>query len=78
MNASALRAGITERDAADVIHALMSPEVYRLFSTDRRWSPDRYQIWLADTLAQQLLDPAPSNTEPNNVRYAADRAFGAS
>ncbi len=67
MAASALRAGVTERDAADVIHALMSPEVYRLLSTDRRWSPDRYQIWLADTLAQQLLDPAPSTPGLRNV-----------
>jgi AcrR family transcriptional regulator len=55
----ALRAGVTERDAADVIHALMSPEVYLLFTTDRGWSPDRYQTWLADTLTQQLLDSAP-------------------
>lgn len=56
--AGALRAGVTERDAADIIHALMSPEVYLLLTTDRRWSPDRYQTWLADTLAQQLLGSA--------------------
>ena len=55
----ALRAGVTERDAADVIHALMSPEVYLLLTTDRGWSPDRYQTWLADTLTQQLVDSAP-------------------
>jgi AcrR family transcriptional regulator len=58
-NAGALRAGVTERDAADIIHALMSPEVYLLLTTDRRWTPDRYQTWLADTLAQQLLGSAP-------------------
>jgi len=57
--AGALRPGVTEHDAADVIHALMSPEVYLLLTTDRRWSPDRYQAWLADTLAQQLLSSAP-------------------
>lgn len=57
--AGALHEGVTERDAADIIHALMSPEVYRLLTNDRRWSPGRYQTWLADTLAQQLLGPAP-------------------
>jgi phage gp46-like protein len=36
----------------------MSPEVYLLLTTDRRWSPDRYQTWLADTLTQQLLGSA--------------------
>ena len=57
--ARALRAGVTERDAADIIHALMSPEVYLLLTTDRGWGPDRYQAWLAGTLAQQLLGSAP-------------------
>jgi AcrR family transcriptional regulator len=50
----ALRPGIKERDAADVIHALMAPEVYRLLVHDRGWTPDRYRQWLAMTLAQQL------------------------
>jgi AcrR family transcriptional regulator len=50
----ALKPGLRERDAADVIHALMSPEVYRLFVGDRGWTPQRYEQWLATTLAQQL------------------------
>jgi AcrR family transcriptional regulator len=65
--AGALRPGVTERDAADVIHALMSPEVYLLLTGDRRWSPDRYQAWLADTLSQQLLGSAPKYPA-NSVR----------
>jgi AcrR family transcriptional regulator len=52
--AHALKPGLRERDAADVIHALMSPEVYRLLVGDRRWKPERYQAWLATTLTQQL------------------------
>jgi AcrR family transcriptional regulator len=55
--ASALRPGVNERDAADIIHALMSPEVYRLLVGDRGWSPDRYQQWLTGTLIEQLLCP---------------------
>jgi AcrR family transcriptional regulator len=49
-----LRDGLRERDAADVIHAVMSPEVYRLLVVDRGWTPEKYQAWLASTLVQQL------------------------
>jgi AcrR family transcriptional regulator len=51
----ALRSGLRERDAADLIHALMSPEVYRLLVGDRGWTPERYRDWLGTTLMQQLL-----------------------
>jgi AcrR family transcriptional regulator len=52
--AHALKPGLRERDAGDLIHALMSPEVYRLLVGDRGWTPERYKQWLATTLAQQL------------------------
>jgi AcrR family transcriptional regulator len=52
--AHALKPGLRERDAADLIHALMSPEVYCLLVGDRGWTPERYQQWLATTLNQQL------------------------
>jgi AcrR family transcriptional regulator len=55
--AGALRSGLRERDAADLIHALMSPELYRLFVVDRGWPPERYQRWLARTLMDQLTGP---------------------
>ena len=51
----ALRADLRERDAADVIHALMSPEVYRLLVVDRRWKLDRYERWLTEILSEQLV-----------------------
>jgi AcrR family transcriptional regulator len=53
--AGALRPGVRERDAADVVHALLSPEVYRLTVVDRGWSSERYRRWLTDLLADQLL-----------------------
>jgi AcrR family transcriptional regulator len=53
--AGALRPQLRERDAADVIHALMSPEVYRLLILDRSWKPERYERWLTATLTDQLL-----------------------
>jgi AcrR family transcriptional regulator len=49
-----LREGLQEHDAVDLIHALMSPEVYRFLVVDRNWPPDKYQQWLATTLIQQL------------------------
>ena len=51
----ALREGLRERDAADIIHALASPEVYGLLVLDRGWSGERYEHWIASTLADQLL-----------------------
>ena len=53
--AGALRPKLRERDAADIIHALMSPEVYRLLVCDRGWPPERYEQWLKDILIDQLL-----------------------
>ena len=56
--AGALRPELRERDAVDVIHALMSPEVYRLLVLDRRWRPQRYETWLTHLLVGQLLADA--------------------
>lgn len=53
--AGALRAGLKERDAADIIHALASPEVYGLLVFDRGWRPERYEEWLQSILIDQLL-----------------------
>lgn len=50
-----LRAGLSARDASDIVHALMSPEVFRLLVTDRGWTAERYEQWISDVLAQQLL-----------------------
>jgi len=56
-DAGVLRPGLSEGDAADIIHALMSPEVYRLLVGDRGWPPERYEQWLSGTLIDQLLPP---------------------
>lgn len=60
--ARALRSELSERDAADLIHALMSPEVFRLLVVDRHWKTQRYERWLTRTLIGQLLPP----TDPND------------
>jgi AcrR family transcriptional regulator len=51
----ALRPGLRERDAADIIHALASPEVYALLVFDRGWMEERYEKWLRAILIDQLL-----------------------
>ena len=52
-----LRPGLREGDAADVVHALVSPEVYRLLVVDRGWSVARFERWLVDLLEAELLPP---------------------
>jgi AcrR family transcriptional regulator len=54
----ALRPGLGERDAADILHALASPEVYGLLVIERGWSGERYESWLTTILGDQLLDTA--------------------
>lgn len=53
----ALRAGLTQVKAADIVYAVMSPEVFRILTVERGWSEDEYQAWLAGTLRTQLLPP---------------------
>jgi hypothetical protein len=59
--AGVLRPELREREAGDIIHALMSPEVYRLLVCDRGWTAERYEQWLARTLIVQLLDMPPTS-----------------
>ena len=59
--ANTLRPGLRQRDAADIIHALMSPEVYGLLVVDRGWPVARYESWLTQTLVDQLL----ASTQPD-------------
>jgi AcrR family transcriptional regulator len=49
-----LRTGLSAREAADIVHALMSPQVYRLLVIDRAWNPERYQRWATEALIQHL------------------------
>lgn len=62
--AGALAPGVRERDAGDLIHALMSPELYRLLVLDRGWKSDRYERWLTSLLVHQLLARLDSNPQP--------------
>ena len=53
--AGGLRPGRPIDEAADVIWATNSPELYVLLTTERGWPPHRYERWLADTWRRLLL-----------------------
>ncbi|MBM2622453.1 TetR/AcrR family transcriptional regulator [Actinoplanes sp. LDG1-06] len=49
-----LRAGVSPERATDIVWTLIAPEVYELLVSDRGWSADDYEQWLAQTLADAL------------------------
>jgi AcrR family transcriptional regulator len=51
-----LRPSITHKAARDLFWMLTGGDVYRMLVTERRWSPQQYEDWLADTLVSSLLD----------------------
>jgi AcrR family transcriptional regulator len=53
--AGALRGDLSEREATDLLWLYSSADVYRLLVRDSGWAPDRYERWLAATLADALL-----------------------
>ena len=54
-DAGGLRPGLSIAEAADVVWATNSPELYVLLTVERRWTPARYARWLADTWRRLLL-----------------------
>jgi AcrR family transcriptional regulator len=51
-----LRAGLATDEARDLLWTLASHAVHDLLVVQRRWTPDQYRDWLADALADALLD----------------------
>jgi AcrR family transcriptional regulator len=54
----ALRPGLDERTAADLLFTLTSPELHNMLCGGRRWTPDAYRTWVLSTLEAQLLGRA--------------------
>jgi AcrR family transcriptional regulator len=52
-----LRTGLDPGRARDIVWALISPEVYELLVSDRGWSPQEYEQWLTQALADALAAP---------------------
>jgi AcrR family transcriptional regulator len=53
----ALRRGVDEARATDLLVVLFSPEVYHALTAGRGWSHPACRAFLLDVLAQQLLPP---------------------
>jgi AcrR family transcriptional regulator len=51
----ALRPGLTVDEGIDIAWTLCSLAVYDLLVLGRGWGDERYQAWLTDTLARELL-----------------------
>jgi AcrR family transcriptional regulator len=50
-----LRRDLTVNNAADVLWAMNSAELYVMLTVDRRWTVQRYEKWLADSWCRLLL-----------------------
>lgn len=64
----ALRDGLDAVAARDVLWTLTGRETFRMLVVERRWSPSRYQAWLADLLVTALLSPSTNGPRPRKRR----------
>lgn len=51
------RQGLTPDDARQILWMYTSREVYRMLVRESGWSPDKYERWLSQTLAEALANP---------------------
>jgi len=56
----ALKEGLDEASARDVLWMLTSREVFRMFTADCGWDADRYERWLAEALLNALTNKGAS------------------
>ncbi len=69
----ALDPSLDTAEAADIVYALLSPDVHRILTVERDWSPGRYERWIARSLATLLspgqrrpVNPAGKPPKPGN------------
>lgn len=68
----ALRKGLGEHRATDILVVLFGHDVYRSLVGDAGWSVPEYKTWLLSTLAQQLLQrPRLTTTAYADLSYGA-------
>ncbi len=49
------RPGLSAEEAADIVYALLSPELFLVLTRDRAWPADKWERWVHDTLGPHLL-----------------------
>jgi AcrR family transcriptional regulator len=52
----ALDPDLSVSEAADMVYAAMSPDVFRILTVDRGWTPDMYERWLSRVLGSLVRD----------------------
>jgi hypothetical protein len=50
----ALGPGLRTSEAADIVYALLSPDVHRILRVERGWDAGRYERWVARSLGSLL------------------------
>ncbi len=63
----------------DVLWTMTGPEVYKLLTVDRGWTPERYEAWLGESLVRLLVLPTAADlsaTLTDNVATLTDNAAG--
>src|SRR6266851_141539 len=50
----ALDPALGKSEAADIVYALLSPDVHRILTVERGWRADRYERWIARSLGALL------------------------
>jgi AcrR family transcriptional regulator len=58
-NKQALRAGLSETHATDIMWAIANPAMYSALVSERNWGAEEYERWLAHLLTCALLSDAP-------------------
>jgi TetR/AcrR family transcriptional regulator of autoinduction and epiphytic fitness len=53
---SALRLGLSEAQATDIMWAVANPAMHQSLVAERRWAPGEYERWLTHVLTCSLLD----------------------
>ena len=72
-DAGRLREGLNYPTARDIFWMLTGRDVYRMLVRERRWPPQKYEDWLADTLVHSLLSAG--RAKPVRSRAARDTAL---
>jgi AcrR family transcriptional regulator len=88
---SALDPSLDKAEAADIVYAILSPEVHRILTVERGWPADRYERWIARSLATLLpagqrppANPAakppeqasPGDSAPSAAKHTASQTAG--
>ena len=60
----ALDPSLARAEAADIVYALLSPDVHRILTVERGWPADRYERWIARSLASLMPEAQRLSANP--------------